>query len=342
VGDIDVRRVDVADESQLREWWTSGHAAMSTRPVDLWPDWEISRLALPQADPDNRVVLLGSYSDDAIVGSSLVFLPLLDNTHLGAVEVYVPPEHRRRGVGTALLDRSEELITGEGRTTLLGDVRVPLDEDNDDRRWAEARGYSIANVDGVKVADLAATADRLPTLEARAAERLGDYRLAWWTDPAPEEHLASLAAAMSRFVEEIPLGDLDFRPEAWTPERLRGREASRAAQHRDQLTVVALAPSGEVAGFTDLTLAPHAPRLVDIGETLVLPDHRGHRLGLAVKVLLHQQVRALHPGAELIATGNATTNRWMNDVNEQLGYRPVDRNLELQKVLGEDEARKAR
>jgi hypothetical protein len=51
-------------------------------------------------------------------------------------------------------------------------------------------------------------------------------------------------------------------------------------------------------------------------------------------VLLHQQIRVLHPGAELIATGNATTNRWMNDVNEQLGYRPVDRNLELQKVLG--------
>ena len=50
-------------------------------------------------------------------------------------------------------------------------------------------------------------------------------------------------------------------------------------------------------------------------------------------MLLHQQIRALHPGAELIATGNATTNRWMNDVNEQLGYRPVDRILEVQKIV---------
>jgi len=139
---------------------------------------------------------------------------------------------------------------------------------------------------------------------------------------------------MSRFIEEIPLGDLDFRPQAWTPERLREREARRAKQRRELLTVVALAPSGEVAGYTNLALSPHAPRLADIGDTLVLPDHRGHRLGLALKVLLHQQVRALHPGAELIATGNATTNRWMSDVNEQLGYRPVDRILELQKVLG--------
>jgi len=50
-------------------------------------------------------------------------------------------------------------------------------------------------------------------------------------------------------------------------------------------------------------------------------------------VLLHQQVRALFPGAELIATGNATTNSFMNAVNDQLGYRLVDRAFEMQKLL---------
>jgi len=333
VSEIDIREIDRTDEAQLYAWWSTGHDAMSHRPVDLWPDWEISRRSLPEVDPDARVALLGAYAGGAMVGSALTYEPLKDNTHLGAVDVYVPPGHRRRGVGSALLDRAEQIIVADSRTTLLADVRVPLDQDSADSRWAEARGYAVANVDAVKVADLAATAGLLPGLEARAAERRGDYRLVWWTDPAPEVHLASLAAAMSRFVEEIPRGDLDLRPQAWTPERLRGREARRAAQHRDQLTVVALAPSGEVAGFTELIFAPHAPRLVDIGSTLVLPDHRGHRLGLAIKVLLHQQIRALYPAAELIATGNATTNRWMNDVNDQLGYRPVDRNLELQKVV---------
>jgi GNAT superfamily N-acetyltransferase len=334
VSDFDIREMDRTDEAQLHAWWSAGHAAMSQRPVDLWPDWEISRLALPEVDPENRVVLLGAYAGDAIVGSALTFQPLKDNTHLGALEVYVPPEHRCRGIGSELLDRAEEIVVAGGRTTLIADVRVPLDEDSADSRWAEARGYAVANIDTVKVVDLAATADRLPGLEAQAAERLGDYRLEWWTEPAPEEHLASLSVAMSKFLEEIPLGDLDLHPQAWTPERLRVREARHAAQRREHLTVVALAPSGEVAGYTNLGVSPHAPRLADIGDTLVLPDHRGHRLGLALKVLLHQQVRALHPGAELIATGNATTNRWMNDVNEQLGYRPVDRSLELQKLLG--------
>jgi GNAT superfamily N-acetyltransferase len=334
VADIDVRELDRSDPAQLHDWWSCGHAAMSHRPVDLWPDWEVSRYTLPQTDPENRIDLLGAYAGDSMVGAALVFMPHKDNVHLGAFDVYVPPEQRRQGIGSALLARCEELAVADGRTTLLADVRAALDEDGDDCRWAEARGYAKANEDGVKVVDLVATADRLPALEAEAAEKLSDYRLEWWTDPAPEEHLASLAAAMSRFIEEIPLGDLDLRPQAWTAERLRVREARHAAQRRTQLTVAALAPIGEVAGYTNLHLSPHAPRLADIGDTLVLPDHRGHRLGLAMKVLLHQKARELFPGAEIIATGNATTNSFMNAVNEQLGYRLTDRIFEMQKLLG--------
>jgi GNAT superfamily N-acetyltransferase len=329
----EIRELDRSVEPLMHDWWTCGHEAMSTRPVDLWPDWEVSRHSLPQLDEDQETVFLGAYDEEVMVGAGLVVLPLVDNTHLGAVEVLVPPQHRGRGIGSALLGHAEARITAAGRGTLLADVRAPLEGDGEDGRWAGARGYAVANVDGIKVVDVPGTADRLPALEAHAAERRGDHRLAWWSDPAPEEHLDSLAAAMSRFLEEIPLGDLDLQPQAWTPERLRSHEARRAAQRRDQLTVVALAPTGEVAGYTNVTVAPHAPRLCSIGDTLVLPGHRGHRLGLAMKVLLHRQLRVLHPGAELIVTGNATSNRWMNDVNDQLGYRLVDRLLELQKVL---------
>ena len=292
----------------------------------------VSRHALPQVDPENRSVLLTAYDDGRPVGSGIVVVPLADNTHMAILQVFVHPDHAGRGVGQALLDRVEAIAAAEGRTTLFSDVHVPVDGENEHARWARTRGYDVANVDGVKLVELAAHRDGLAALEALAGERLGDYRLASWTDPAPEQHLASLAVAMSRFLEEIPLGDLDLRPEAWTPERLRSREVRRAGQRRQQLTVVALTPDDEVAGYTNLQLSPHAPRVAEIGDTLVLPDHRGHRLGLALKVRLHQQALALFPGIEVIETGNATTNRWMNDVNEQLGYRVVERVLELQKV----------
>jgi hypothetical protein len=153
-------------------------------------------------------------------------------------------------------------------------------------------------------------------IEIREVDRSDEGRLHdWWT------------------TGRAALGDLDLVPQAWTSERLRVREARRAAQRRDQLTVVALTPVGAVAGYTNAHFSPHAPRLADIGDTLVLPDHRGHRLGLAMKVLLHQKLRELYPAAQLIATGNATSNSQMNDVNDQLGYRLVDRALEMQKVI---------
>ena len=140
-----------------------------------------------------------------------------------------------------------------------------------DTAWALARGYQVANVDGIKVADLAATADRLPALAALAAEKQGDYELVCWPIPVPEEHLQSLGEAMSLFLSQIPLGDLDLEPEVWTPERLRRVEARRIAQRRDVLTVAALTPAGEVAGYTSVGVAPHAPRVCGIGETIVLP-----------------------------------------------------------------------
>jgi GNAT superfamily N-acetyltransferase len=307
---------------------------MAHRPVDLWPDWEISRRALPVPDPDGRSVFLGAFDGDTLAGTAHVAFPLKDNVHLAFLGVWVRPERRRGGVGTALLARVESLVADDRRTTLLADVYAPLEGENEGSRFAAAHGYAVANVDNAKVVGLRATEPSWPGLEAAAAERRDDYELVWWTDPTPEEHVAGLCAAMSRFIGEIPLGDLDLQAQAWTPERLRAREERRLAQGRLVVLVAAVAPDGSLAGYTNLTWSQHAPRVADIMDTLVLPEHRGHRLGLGMKVLLHQQLRRLSPDTELVATGNATTNRWMNEVNEQLGYRVVDRTLELQKVLG--------
>ena len=182
---VEIREVDRGDEGQVHDWWATGHAATSHGPVDLWPDWEVSRHALPQVDPENRSVLLTAYDDGRPVGSGIIVVPLADNTHMAILQVFVHPDHARRGVGQTLLDRVEAIAAAEGRTTLFSDVHVPVDGENEHARWARTRGYVVANVDGVKLVELAAHRDGLAALEAVAGERLGDYRLASWTDPAP-------------------------------------------------------------------------------------------------------------------------------------------------------------
>ena len=54
--------------------------------------------------------------------------------------------------------------------------------------------------------------------------------------------------------------------------------------------------------------------------TGVTREHRGHRLGLLVKVAMLEVLRAAEPQLERIDTWNAESNRYMIAVNEALGY----------------------
>ena len=154
-----------------------------------------------------------------------------------------------------------------------------------------------------------------------------------WREHAPEEHVAEIARLFSRFLGEIPLGDLDLRPQHVTAERMREREERMAAIGKHQVLVAAVAPDGTLAGFSNLYVTDGRPERAGIDGTLVLPEHRGHRLGLALKVRLHQETRAHHPEVRRIATGNAGVNSFMNAVNEALGYQVVEVCHEMQKVL---------
>jgi hypothetical protein len=67
--------------------------------------------------------------------------------------------------------------------------------------------------------------------------------------------------------------------------------------------------------------------------TMVLPDARGHRVGLAMKLATHRALRASYPACTAVVTSNADVNDHMNAVNEALGYRVVERLPEYQKWL---------
>jgi len=65
--------------------------------------------------------------------------------------------------------------------------------------------------------------------------------------------------------------------------------------------------------------------------TLVSPAHRGHRLGLAIKVANLRLLQRTHPQITTVVTYNADVNAHMVAVNERLGYRWLGRALALQR-----------
>jgi GNAT superfamily N-acetyltransferase len=67
------------------------------------------------------------------------------------------------------------------------------------------------------------------------------------------------------------------------------------------------------------------------GITAVLPEHRGHRLGLLAKSEMLELLIGRAPDVRRVLTRNADANRHMAAINERLGYQvsSVHRDWEL-------------
>jgi hypothetical protein len=63
--------------------------------------------------------------------------------------------------------------------------------------------------------------------------------------------------------------------------------------------------------------------------TLVRRDHRGHRLGTAVKVANLRALQRNRLDVTAVHTQNAESNPWMVAINQSLGFEPVGACLAL-------------
>ena len=64
------------------------------------------------------------------------------------------------------------------------------------------------------------------------------------------------------------------------------------------------------------------PERANQAGTLVLREHRGHRLGALVKAAVLRELAATLPEVRKISTYNSDSNLPMVAVNEALGFRP--------------------
>jgi hypothetical protein len=253
-----------------------------------------------------------------------------------------PDHHYSPEIAAALYDHLESIARASSRPILqLGELHhtnVPgprlesptgfgsLPREEKGVRFFLDRGYSLEQI--IRMSSL-----RLPvspaTLEAQLAtaqERAGnDYRVHTWTNPTPEEWVDDIAIIMNRMSTDAPHGDLDIEEEPWDADRVRRRDEHRVqAKRRALIAAVEHIPSGRLIAYNGLTMSETAPtRPVHQAETLVLSEHRGHRLGTIVKIANIQHLARVNPDAPLIFTDNAEENRPMLDVNEAVGFEAI-------------------
>jgi hypothetical protein len=60
-------------------------------------------------------------------------------------------------------------------------------------------------------------------------------------------------------------------------------------------------------------------------DTIVLRDHRGHRLGMLAKVINLRMLLREVPEARRVVAWNAESNTHMVAINDAIGFQPVER-----------------
>ncbi len=265
---------------------------------------------------DPREVWLAPGRDGSAAGWYRLELPERENQDRAYLDVVVHPGERRRGLGTALLRHAAARAAGHGRSVLSGGARNGTPGD----AFARSAGAVPGVMEVQRTLDLGKLADgRLAGLREQAEQAAAGYSLISWTGAVPEEFIGQ-AAALHAAMNDAP-HDAGEGPAIWDERRVREDNARRPHYGTRDYSVVARHDAdGELAAFSEVIVDPADPGWGHQAITAVIRKHRGHRLGLLVKVAMMELLATSEPQLERIVTWNGESNAHMIAINEALGY----------------------
>jgi GNAT superfamily N-acetyltransferase len=277
---------------QVNGWWSGGY------------------------DGSPRQAWLATDDNGTPVGCYLLVLPERENPDRASCSLTVAPAHRRSGAGTALLAHCADQARLAGRSRLAGEAK----DDSAGSAFAAAAGAQRGIGEVIRVlridADLPA---RLKALGEEARERAAGYSTLSWRGPIPDDLMADVVQVNAAMADAPH--DEGVEPMRWDADRLRNMERVSALNGQQFHSVAARHDAtGRLVAITQLATEPVVADWGYQQLTAVLPAHRGHRLGLLIKVAMLEQLAGWAPGVRSIITGNADANSYMISINVALGF----------------------
>ena len=270
--------------------------------------------------PDEAVWL--AYADGELVGYAALSLNRFANLDGAKVLGAVHPDHRRRGIGRALATAAEA-ATDRPR------LRAPAWVGTAGEHAVPALGYVRSHSHHVRRLNLYDLPS--PELVAAADEATRDYDVERIAGPCPDELLGDMKVLRETMNDAPEPGE----PETFPPDRIRSEEESLARGHLTAYTVVARhRASGEPAGLSFVCVHELRPLIAAQEDTSVVRGHRGHRLGLRMKLDVLDWLRAERPDVESVDTWNAPENAPMIAINDALGCRVVAETIRFTRTRG--------
>jgi GNAT superfamily N-acetyltransferase len=265
-----------------------------------------------------------------VVGVVDVWLSTWDNPHVAIVNVTVDPLVRRAGLGRALFGAGVERARAEGRTTIISQTfNYPTG-----LAFLAAMGMRRVAEEVLRRQDPAAV-DRavLDKLFADAEAHATAYELVRLAGRTPDD-LIDAVTVMTGAINDAPLEDLDIEDEVFTPERVRAFESSQIARGRRIYRLMARhRGTGELAGHTVVGVDVERPWLATQFDTSVVRAHRGHRLGLLLKIGMMRWMAEAEAQIRVLDTDNMASNEYMIRINDLIGYEVIGSMVEFQRTL---------
>lgn len=315
---------------------------LSPNAAQLLPNW------LDSTDTVNHGFI--ARRDGRMVGMVTVSYPQEEGARTAELDILVPQEFWGQGVEEALLSHAESDARAVGRSILQAwTLHRPIEADRmltPKTGWGrvpayglsdllETNGFSFEQVERNSEFDLHSDAAALENALAQAQAAAGDsYREFSWMLPTPPELRAGYAAALSRLSTDAPTGDLEINEERWDEDRvIRRDQRLTAAGQMVSVSAIEHLPSGSIVAYNELLIGADRTTTTHQFGTLVLKEHRGHRLGTIVKCANLLRWRELAPQSLKVSTFNAEENRPMLDINEAIGFVPASYGGTWQKKL---------
>ncbi|MGB4778567.1 GNAT family N-acetyltransferase [Microbacterium sp.] len=301
-----------------------------------------------QSDADEIQHAWAVVADGAIIGGVGVGIPLEAGSRIAYWIIELLADSHGRGIGSAGYTLVEQTAREHGRTVLEAWAQHPdavgprldaptgfgsIPEDHAARFFLR-HGYALEQINRKSALDLGAADDTIATLLAEASAAADGYRIVQWHLPTPPEFVDRYAWMKSRMSTDAPAADLEIDEEKWDAERVARHDTRYLDAGQTMLVTAAQqVATGELVAFNELVHGVDATAASHQEDTLVLREHRGHRLGMLVKCAGLARWRAETPNSPRVITYNAEENRPMLDINEAIGFVPIAYEGAWKKVL---------
>jgi mycothiol synthase len=257
------------------------------------------------------------YGDFLGPGGSVAIAVMPQRPHAGYVLLTVLPDHRRRGVGSALYVAASSWLRERG----LHEIEARVSEDDEESiAFAGRRGFEEIERNRRMVLDLT-------TLAPPPIEPPPGVEIVTWAERLDLAH-GIYEVACEAFPDVPGAEEEVMEPfEDWLPHEMQG------SGDRPEATFIALAGS-EVVGYSKFSLTAAQPTTANHDMTGVKRAWRGRGVAGALKGA--QIAWAKEQGYERLSTTNELRNEPIRRLNQRLGYREAPGHIVVRGLLADN------